>query len=116
MAGIVRARLLAVSDPTTPIAVAAATAVPVDLAIAVTHDPTVAGDVNAAVAAALLDPPSGFLRVESVGIGRPVYFSALFAAIHAVSGVVSTSGQWSRGGTVETDSGDLPAEGDYAER
>ena len=114
VASTVRARLLAVSDPNTPIAVEAATPVPVTLDIDVTADPTYDGaTVVANVAAALLDPPGGALAIESLGIGKPLYFSRLYAAIHAVAGVQSVSLAWSRGGAVVTDYGDTPGEGAY---
>jgi hypothetical protein len=115
VASTVQARLLAVSDPSTPIAVEAATPVPVTLDIDVTADPTYDGaTVVANVAAALLDPPGGALAIESVGIGKPLYFSRLYAAIHAVPGVQSVSVAWSReGGAVVTDYGDTPGEGAY---
>jgi hypothetical protein len=114
VASTVRMRLLAVSDPNTPIAVAAATPVPVTLEIDVTADPTYDGaTVVANVAAALLDAPGGALAIESLGIGRPLYFSRLYAAIHAVPGVQTVSLAWSRDGAVVTDYGDTPGEGAY---
>ncbi len=114
VASTVRTRLLAVSDPNTPIAVEAATPVPVALDIDVTPDQTYDGaTVVANVAAALLDPPGGTLAIESLGIGRPLYFSRLYAAIHAVPGVQSVSLAWSRDSAVVTDYGDTPGEGAY---
>jgi hypothetical protein len=114
VASTVRARLIAVSDPSTPIAVEAATPVAVVLEIDVTADPTYDGAmVVANVAAALLDAPGGALAIESLGIGRPLYFSRLFEVIHGVPGVQSVRLAWSRSGAVVTDYGDTPGQGGY---
>jgi len=111
----VRARLLAVSDPSTPIAVAAATAVPITLALSIDiGDDYIGDDVIAGVASALMDTPDGALCVEQLGIGRPIYFSALMATIHAVAGVVSVTMTWTReDGTQVTDYADTPGQGAY---
>lgn len=111
----VRARLLAVSDPSTPIAVCAATARPITLALDIdTDDDYVGDDVIAQVVSALLDAPDGVLCVEQLGIGRPIYFSQLMATIHAVAGVVSVAMTWTRAnGTLVAGYGDTPGQGAY---
>lgn len=112
--GPVRARLRAVTDPSTPISVEAATPVPVTVALTIDHDPAYVGDaVDAAVASALLDAPGGALSVEALGIGKAVYFSRLHAVIHAVPGVVSATLTWRRGGVVIAGYGDAPGAGRY---
>jgi hypothetical protein len=114
IADTVRARLQAVSDPTTPIAVSPATAVPIALAIEVEIEAgRLASEVEAAVAGALLDAPTGLLSVEQAGIGRPFYFSRLAEAVHRVPGVMSMRSTWTREGVVATDYGDQPGSGAY---
>ena len=114
IADTVRARLQAVSDPTTPIAVSSATAVPIALAIEVEVEAgRLPAEVEAGVASVLLDVPTGLLPVERIGIGRPFYFSRLAEAVHGVPGVVSMRSTWTRAGVVATDYGDQPGSGAY---
>lgn len=109
----VGARLLAVSDRNTPIAVEAAAVIPITLTLAVTAAEGYDGaTVDAAVAAALVGT-GGALTVEALGIGRAVYFSRLYAAIHAVAGVRSVSLAWSRAAGLVGGYGDTPGEGAY---
>jgi len=114
IADTVRARLQAVSDPTTPIAVSTATAVPIALAIEVEVEAgRLPAEVEVGVASVLLDVPTGLLSVERIGIGRPLYFSRLAEAVHGVPGVVSMRSTWTRAGIVATDYGDQPGSGAY---
>jgi hypothetical protein len=114
LAAVVRARLAAVTEENVPIAVAKATPRPVTLALALSYDPDYVPErVEADVVARLLAAKDGLLQVEQLGIGSPVYFSRLLAAIQAVPGVWSTSLTWTRGGSLVTSYGDDPKEGGY---
>jgi hypothetical protein len=114
VAPAVLARLQAVSDPTTPIAVSEAEPVPVTLALAIEVDQDYVGsDVRDAVAAALLARGTGPLSVEQLGIGRPLYFSRLTAAVHGVAGVQSLSFSWTREGGPSATYADSPGTGRY---
>ena len=111
---LVRARLLAVTDPTTPIAVSAARAVPVSLALSIAAaEDRVGAEVCDAVAAALLTPGTGALSVEVIGIDTPFYFSRLAATIHAVPGAVSVSTTWTRPGGKAAAHADTPGQGAF---
>lgn len=109
----VRGRLTAVSDPTTPIVVTAATSIPITLQLDVAVDAEfVPSDVLAAVFAQLLGE-QGSLGVEQLGVGRPVYFSRLLESVHAVPGVSSVKKVWLRGGVAASGYGDAPGQGAY---
>lgn len=83
----------AVSDPSTPIEVEAAQSVPTDITLDVEVDGRyLAADVAAAVRGALLDPDSGRLAPERIGIGAPLYRSRLFEAVLSVEGTVAVRG------------------------
>jgi hypothetical protein len=80
----------AVSDPSTPVEVETAEGVPTDIALDVQVDGRyLAAEVAAAVRAALLDPGTGLLASERIGIGVPLYRSRLFEAVLAVAGTIS---------------------------
>jgi predicted phage baseplate assembly protein len=114
VAPAVLARLQAVSDPTTPIAVTDAEPVPVTLSLAVDVDEDYVGsEVRDAVAAALLASDVGPLSIEQLGIGKPLYFSRLVAAVHAVAGVQSVSFAWTRTGGPSSSYADTPGTGAY---
>jgi hypothetical protein len=109
----VRARLTAVSDPTTPIVVRTATSIPITLNLDVAVDAQfVASDVRRRVFEQLLGE-QGSLRVEQVGVGRPVYFSRLLESAHAVPGVSSVKKLWLRAGVAVSGYGDAPGQGGY---
>jgi predicted phage baseplate assembly protein len=110
----VQARLQAVTDPTTPIAVQTATPIPVTLNLAIAPQTGYVGSqVDAAVAAALLAPETGLLSTEQIGIGKAFYFSRLFSRIHAVPGVLSASMTWTRAAGPSASYADMPGEGAY---
>ncbi len=89
----VRSALRAVSDPTVPITCIRAAAHPMDLAIDVEVDARyVPAKVAAAVRQALLRPEEGLFSLERIGIGAPLFESAIYAAILAVEGTVSVTG------------------------
>nr|HEX4314516.1 hypothetical protein [Kofleriaceae bacterium] len=76
------------ADPTTPIAVTAATANTVSLSIDVVVDPARhAEDVLPVVRAALIAPGTGLLSPEQLGVGQPVFRSRVLQAITAVPGI-----------------------------
>jgi hypothetical protein len=80
-------RLRAITDPSTPIDVEVATPVVRSLTIDVETDPRhVADDVAAAVQAALLDPDTGLLANERIGIGKALFRSTIFAEVLEVAG------------------------------
>lgn len=109
----VRGRLTAVSDPTTPIVVTTATSIPItlNLDVEVAAD-FVASDVRRGLFEQLLGG-QGSLRVEQLGVGRPVYFSRLLQSAHAVPGVSSVKKIWLRGGVAVAGYGDAPGQGGY---
>jgi hypothetical protein len=78
-------RLRALSDPSTPIDVEVAQPLAPALAIDVETDPgAMADDVALAVHAALLDPDTGLLARNRIGVGKPVFRSAIFEAALSV--------------------------------
>lgn len=78
-------RLRALSDPSTPIDVEVAQALSPALAIDVETDPrAMADDVAGEVHAALLDPETGLLAKSRIGVGKPVFRSAIFEAVVSV--------------------------------
>jgi len=89
----VRQKLRDLSDSVTPIEVDTATPVAAELSISVEVDPRrVEDDVLAALRAALMNPDSGMLAAERVGIGAALFESRIFAAVLAVTGAVAVHG------------------------
>jgi hypothetical protein len=78
------------SDDTTPIDVDPAQGVPATLSLDIEPDPRyVEADVLDAVGSVLLEPESGLLTPERIGIGTPLYRSRILEAAMGVTGVVS---------------------------
>jgi len=87
---LVSQRLRGIADPSTPIDVTQATAVPTMLGVDVQTDPMRdTATVLAAVRAALEFPQHGLLEPESQGIGSTLFRSALFETVLAVPGAVA---------------------------
>ena len=87
---LVTQRVRAVSDPSTPIDVAPALAVPARLALEVLTDPRRdAAAVVAAVRERLLAPGSGVLEPERVGIARALFRSHVMQAVLSVTGALA---------------------------
>jgi hypothetical protein len=86
-------RIRSVTDPTTPIVVEAAIADAHDLSVSVTLDPRYVADlVEPLVLATLTDVDEGILQPEHLGIGAPLFDSAVFEAVLSVPGVVAVDG------------------------
>jgi predicted phage baseplate assembly protein len=84
---VVSQRIRAMTVPETPITVGPAIAVPAVLGIDLETDPRrIAADVCDAVRAALLDPATGLLAPENVGIGLALFRSRVFEACLAITG------------------------------
>jgi predicted phage baseplate assembly protein len=82
--------LLGHSEPHTPIAVSAATALNSHLSVDLIVAPRFrSDDVERAVAEALTDSEKGLLARENIPIGLPLFRSAILEQIHAVAGVGS---------------------------
>jgi hypothetical protein len=87
-----REKIRNLSEPSLQVAVAAATAVPAAVALAIEIDPRhVADDVLAAVRARLMDAEDGLLAARNVGIGVPLFRSRLHAEVLAVAGTVAVT-------------------------
>ena len=87
---ILKQRLRSLTDPTTPIAVEQAEAVPVALQLDVQIDPRfVYNQVLNELRIQLTNTDSGLLAPESLGIGKPLFRSQIFAAVTSVPGVLS---------------------------
>jgi hypothetical protein len=85
--------LRGLSDPTTPISVDEATPLTPALSISVETDPRrMASDVATAVQAALMDPATGLLAPERIGIGATLFRSCIFEAVLAITGAVAVDG------------------------
>ncbi len=86
-------KLRGLSDSVTPIEVDQATAVPSTLSLSIEIDPRrLEADVLASVRSALMDPASGILAPERVGIGLALFQSRIFDAVLAVPGAVAVHG------------------------
>lgn len=84
--------LAGAGDPNRPVTIVAATAVPLDVSCTLqVQAGRIAGDVQAAAVAALSDPVAGPLSPAALGIGQPLYRSAIDAAL-SVDGVSSVTG------------------------
>ncbi|MGA2488766.1 MAG: hypothetical protein ABSF99_01070 [Anaerolineales bacterium] len=83
----------AVSEPNLPVDASAAQSVPLQLSLDLEVDQRrLKEKVLEAVRSALLDPESGLLPPERIGIGQPLVRSQLFTAVLAVEGVRSVTG------------------------
>jgi hypothetical protein len=88
-----RAALVAFADPNRPVSVALAAPLFPDLTLTIEVDPLYDRDaVQAAVAAALLDPAHLPFGTDVVRIGEPVYDSEIYDACLRVQGVVAVHG------------------------
>jgi hypothetical protein len=86
-------QLYNLSDPTVPIQVENATAIPVALSISIRIDSRyLEKDVIAAQRNNLLDEENGILVPGHSGIGQPLFRSRLYEAIMATTGVVAVDG------------------------
>jgi hypothetical protein len=109
----ISARLHAITDPSTPIDVEVALALAPILSIDVGTDARyVAADVAIAVQGALLDPETGLLAAERIGIGKPVFRSRIFEAVLAVPGAAGVRALlWN--GSAFSSYGKTPGAGKY---
>jgi uncharacterized phage protein gp47/JayE len=93
LAPVMAQKLQALSDPSTPIVVDAAQPVIGTLSISIeTDERRLEGDVLAAVRATLMNPDTGLLAPERVGIGLPLFRSQIFEAVLAVEGALAVTG------------------------
>jgi hypothetical protein len=89
----VRQKLIGLSDPTTPIDVETALPVRSTLSIDIEIDPRrLEADVLPVVRAALMNPDTGMLAPENIGIGRALFRSRIFDAVLAVPGAFAVRG------------------------
>ncbi len=80
-------RIRNLSDPSTPIKVEPARAVRFFINLSVSINPKfLEKDVISALFSSLLNPGSGILSPENIGIGKPLYRSRVFEAVLNVSG------------------------------
>jgi len=87
---LVTQRVRGISDPSTPIDVARAVAVPARLGLEVLTDPRRdSAAVVAAVRELLLGPGTGLLEPERVGIGRALFRSHVLQAVLSVTGALA---------------------------
>src|SRR5215831_8127008 len=106
-------KLRGLSDSVTPIEVDQATAIPSTLSLSIEIDPRrLEADVIAAVRSTLMDPASGILAPEHVGIGLALFQSRIFDAVLAVPGTVAVHGLLLNG-SVFKDYGVDPGAGNY---
>jgi predicted phage baseplate assembly protein len=97
--GDVLTTLRGLSDGVTPIAVDQATSVPSTLSISIEIDPKMQeDDVVTAVRTALMDPDTGLLPPEQIGIGLPLFRSRIFEAVLATPGAIAVTGLLWNGG------------------
>lgn len=90
---LITQKLRNLAEEDTPIDVAPATALERTLAIQVTVDPKYEeANVLAAVRAALMDPDTGLLSPERVGIGLPLYRSRIYEFVARMPGALSVAG------------------------
>ena len=93
LAKTVSQRLHGLSDPTTPVDVRHALGIPGKLSIVIEWDPRrQESDVLAAVRAALMDPDTGLLAPERVGIGQALFRSRIFDVVLSVPGAIAVTG------------------------
>ncbi|MEI6682126.1 MAG: hypothetical protein WCO44_05840 [Bacteroidota bacterium] len=83
-------RIRNLSDPSTPITVDTAKAVPLSMALNVGIDPLfLEQEVIRELFQSLLDPAGGLLAPENIGIGKPLYRSRIFESALRVSGTTA---------------------------
>jgi predicted phage baseplate assembly protein len=93
VATTVSQRLRALSDPTTPIQVDQANAVPITLSIAIAIDPKrLEGDVLQEVRNRLMNTETGLLAPERIGIGQALFRSRVFEEVLDVAGATAVTG------------------------
>ena len=81
------------ADPTVPLEITRAVAIPSTMSVSVEVDPRFSREtVAAAVAARLRDPVDGVLSLRRAAIGGPFHPSAVYRAVSQVDGVVCVSG------------------------
>jgi hypothetical protein len=86
-----RQALAAQADPNRPAVVVAAVPHPVALTVTLRLDPGyVAADVTARAGHLLLDPPDGLFAPGVLGLGEPLYRSAVERLLGTVPGVIAT--------------------------
>jgi hypothetical protein len=108
-------KLSRLSDSVTPIAVEQAIALPSVLSLSIEIDPRRLEDnVLAAVRSSLMDPDTGLLAPEQVGIGLALFESRIFDAILAVPGAIAVQGLLLNGAAF-TDYGMDPGVGNFFE-
>jgi hypothetical protein len=89
----IKAKLRGLSDGITPFAVEEALPVPAKLSLSIAIDPKrIAADVLATVRTALMDPATGLLAPERIGIGRALFRSRIFEVVLAVPGATAVTG------------------------
>jgi hypothetical protein len=87
---LLRQRLRSLTDPTTPIAVEQAEAVPTGLKLDIQIDPRFLWtSVLNELRTRLTNPENGLLAPAGLGIGKPLFRSQIFAAAAAVPGVLA---------------------------
>jgi hypothetical protein len=92
LANAIRA-ISAAADPNRMPSIIAATKIPITLSLSIAVQPKYqAATVKAAVYEALLDPDSGLLGVNVVGIGQVFFDSQIYATCLAVAGVEAVHG------------------------
>lgn len=106
-------RLRTICDPSTPIQVEQAKALPVALALQVEIDPRfIETDVTAGLREVFFSTETGFLIPENTGVGAPLFRSKIFETALSVEGVLSVQGiLWN--GSVFADYGKSPGAGRY---
>lgn len=80
-------RIRNLSDPSTPITIETAGALPFSIALSISINPKfLEKDVINELFKSLLDPGSGLLAPENIGIGKPLYRSRVFESVLNVGG------------------------------
>jgi hypothetical protein len=106
-------KLRGLSDSVTPIEVDQAAAILSTLSLDIEIDPRrLEADVISAVRSALMDPASGILAPEHVGIGLALFESRIFDAVLAVPGAIAVHGLLLNGAPF-SDYGVQPGAGNY---
>ena len=86
-------RIRSLSDPSTPITIETARARSFFLAINVSIDPRfLEQDVIRDLFRSLLDPGTGILAPENIGIGKPLYRSRIFESVLKIKGTEAVQG------------------------
>jgi hypothetical protein len=113
LAAKISQKLRNLTDPATPIAVSQAQAVPSSLSVAISIDPRyLENNVVNAVRAALMNPETGMLAPELIGIGAALFRSRIFDVVLNVPGAAAVEGLlWNS--ALFTDWGIEPGSGKY---